>query len=858
MHIFAKSLLTLVCVIAAQTMWAFTTGSEMNIYATVLNTTTEISRDNRQVRIQFALASPAKGVWVYIDTDKDGDFTDETAVYENADQILDRDEVSTITVTIPEIYQGGVYNWAVKVAGAPKDTKYDNNSKTSFGFNEGSSPLVARDFENADNRYRFQHPRGLAINTYYESPYCGYSYVGEAGSLSNLVETSKTPRRMGSSQGIYVFEPDMGKIWSSIPDNKILNSAPYGAFTGDVEWWSEYDDINHGPSHLTTDEDGYVYVCQTHRTNKKLGNEATEIKQRVWRAHASNLTTENNTPFDCVLTTDQLYEKNLPKRTFAIAVGEGENSTKVLYVISGTISTSTGELTSRKLSSWTIKENGDGTCSLDFIKSLDLTEIDYATSTQNKLNQSLTSPFCSIAPDKEGGLWIFQKASSSADDEKFAALHLNNQWEADYRIPSNEQCNISGIGAISKHHAFNNSSDYYLAIPTRANKYNTGSYVMKVFRIYKDNDGRIHRDATYVIYDPVSNPVAGFGAEGLDAVAFDAANNLYFTSSVKGLLYVYSLPKENYHITPAPTTKHLNIPYKVTWNRNGITEDNSNATTHNYMYSTDVVPTLSKEGYIFHGWYDANGNKVTQITQNITLNAKWTELVLSEGTTSDNQPVIQAANEIAPSSAVSIKVNRKLQGEIFSTLCLPFDIITTTLTNATPSLANTTLWTLNQVTSNDDGSKTLTFTQVNEVSAYTPFLIKPTNDITETIIFKNVVISNISNHTTAGTKVVDGITFQGIINPTALPANSFFLVADNRLAEMPDNIAEADKVLGGLRGYFINTTGAPLQIRIDKQNTPTLLEDIINTNSTTYKILQNGKIYIAKDGQMYDLLGNKK
>ena len=392
-------------------------------------------------------------------------------------------------------------------------------------------------------------------------------------------------------------------------------------------------------------------------------------------------------------------------------------------------------------------------------------------------------------------------------------------------------------------------------------------YSVNVFRIFKNpaNNNILKRGLLYRIKTDGANAFTD-----LDAVAFDIADNLYFTARAQEqepkFLYVFAIPKQDdSFLTPASNAFALNVPYRVTWNstETGYTiQDGVYNTTkkslYPYLYNTDELPTLSKEGYIFHGWYDANGNKVTQITQNITLNAKWTELVLSEETTSNNQPVIQAANEIAPSSEVSIKVNRKLQGEMFSTLCLPFDITTTTLTNATPSLANTTLWTLNQVTTNDDGSKTLTFSQVSKVSAYTPFLIKPTNDITETIIFKNVVISNISNHTTAGTKVVDGITFQGIINPTALPANSFFLVADNQLAEMPDNIAEADKVLGGLRGYFINTTGAPLQIRIDKQNTPTLLEDIINTNSTTYKILQNGKIYIVKDGQMYDLLGNKK
>lgn len=866
-----------------QVMWGEEQAtSEMNLYATKLQPTSIVDRETRQVDLYFGINTDTKGVWIYLDQNNDKNYTDKELIYGNANKEGTRED-SYMTIkncTIPTDWPGGTYGWAVKVK---------SNATVA-----STEPCIARTYNNVTNRYKFQYPKALAIDTYTESEYCGYSYVGEAGELSITTKPSDQSRvyRAGSSQGVYVFGPSLGVYWSS-QNQEELKQKPYGAFNGNVDWKLDARYGYYGPYRISTDKDGYVYLCQNYKTYTDKNNAAaTEIHERVWRVHASQLTNDNrnkDTQFTCILTTDMLNAQEvtfnnkttrLPKRVISMSIGQ-EGEKKILYVISGYTTDQMFNDDQVFLSSWEITETGNGNCDLTHKRSLYLKNIPYTTSNNNSLPQSLKSQDCSVVPgNNNGDVWLFQRTESGTDRSFFSALHLspsgNNTWAANYRISSVADdgygvSNTCGVGAISKHPT-KEGTGYYLAMPTQYIS-DHDKHIVAIWKINDNNGINISRNLTYIIYNPkdiqtgfeTNDDVSDQYATPLDAVAFDIANNLYVTSSKQRRLFVYALPKETHHTTPASNAAALSVPYKVTWEskETGYTiQDGVYNTTkkslYPYLYNTDELPTLSKEGYIFHGWYDANGNKVTQITQNITLNAKWTELVLSEETTSDNQPVIQAANEIAPSSEVSIKVNRKLQGEMFSTLCLPFDITTTTLTNATPSLANTTLWTLNQVTTNDDGSKTLTFTQVSKVSAYTPFLIKPTNDITETIIFKNVVISNISNHTTAGTKVVDGITFQGIINPTALPANSFFLVADNRLAEMPDNIAEADKVLGGLRGYFINTTGAPLQIRIDKQNTPTLLEDIINTNSTTYKILQNGKIYIVKDGQMYDLLGNKK
>ena len=170
-------------------------------------------------------------------------------------------------------------------------------------------------------------------------------------------------------------------------------------------------------------------------------------------------------------------------------------------------------------------------------------------------------------------------------------------------------------------------------------------------------------------------------------------------------------------------------------------------------------------------------------------------------------------------------------------------------------LSGASLWTFSNVSTEGDGTKILHFTQTDKVAANTPFLIEPTADIAEEIFFHGVTISKPTNYQAAGTVTHNGIAFTGVINPVELAAgsNTFFLVSDNRLA-IP---AAGGATLGGLRGYFSNPSGARIGIRT-QQNTTTGIDILLeNIQSTTYKLLQDGKIYIIRNGAMYDLSGYK-
>lgn len=865
-----------------QVMWGEEQAtSEMNLYATKLQSTSIVDRETRQVDLYFGINTDTKGVWIYLDQNNDKNYTDGELIYGNANKEGTREDtyITIKNCTIPTDWPGGTYGWAVKVK---------SNATVA-----STEPCIARTYNNVTNRYKFQYPKALAIDTYTESEYCGYSYVGEAGELSITTKPSDSRvYRAGSSQGVYVFGPSLGVYWSS-QNQEELKQKPYGAFNGNVDWKLAAQYGYYGPYRISTDKDGYVYLCQNYKTYTDKNNAAaTEIHERVWRVHASQLINDNrnkDTQFTCILTTDMLNAQEvtfnnkttrLPKRVISMSIGQ-EGEKKILYVISGYTTDQMFNDDQVFLSSWEITETGNGNCDLTHKRSLYLKNIPYTTSNNNSLPQSLKSQDCSVVPgNNNGDIWLFQRTESGTDRSFFSALHLspsgNNTWAANYRISSVADdgygvSNTCGVGAISKHPT-KEGTGYYLAMPTQYIS-DHNKHIVAIWKINDNNGINISRNLTYTIYNPknietgfeTNDDVSDQYATPLDAVAFDIANNLYVTSSKQRRLFVYALPKESHHTTPASNAAALSVPYKVTWNstETGYTiQDGVYNTTKNslypYLYNTDKLPSLNKEGYVFEGWYDneqTEGTPLQYIDQDITLYAKWTEIKINEGTNVDNEPII----DLVKDQTVRMKVSRKLQGDMFSTLCLPFAVDYEILNSATwddgsegKPLKDATLWTFNSVTT-DEGTntKTLVFTNTNEkIPAYTPFLILPKNDVAKDIFFHYVEISMPDNLEETGTVTNNDITFHGAINPVELPSNAFFLVADNRLAVSNQEGA----TLPALRGYFTAPSGSKLQIRT-QQGTTTLLDNINSEMKNAYKILQDGNIYIIRDNRVYDLKG---
>ena len=323
------------------------------------------------------------------------------------------------------------------------------------------------------------------------------------------------------------------------------------------------------------------------------------------------------------------------------------------------------------------------------------------------------------------------------------------------------------------------------------------------------------------------------------------------------------------------------------------------ATFPGEMKEGDKMPNIKKEGHVLGGWY--YGNETTyDIDQKISTSyvprqdhvwARWLETCLYEGyckpATAANgasQQEIAAGQanrnaelvEVLNGTEIALSIDRKLQGGIYNTFVLPFALTSKNdlnnfvqKSNQTVSLlpASTTsirYYTGSEIVPNGEGEYVLqlNFTEWDgstTIAANTPFLIQPANNITEQMIIKwSPEISNTQN-TIEDTYVI----FTPVLAPTEVQGgagtNNFILVADNRLARL-----SSTGTMLGLRGYFNGSeipddlTPQKMIVKITEKNgVVTYLDNIESPQqgAAAIKIMQNGTIYILRDGKVYDVMG---
>ena len=308
---------------------------------------------------------------------------------------------------------------------------------------------------------------------------------------------------------------------------------------------------------------------------------------------------------------------------------------------------------------------------------------------------------------------------------------------------------------------------------------------------------------------------------------------------------------------------------------------------------TDHVVTQSYKPQSWHKWNDqaANPDKllawyyddpanptwptnptiVRHVDHSGALFATWVEKRISEN--EDNSDAIWLLNHHDGTHIV--QVERKLQANMYNTICLPFSINKSQLEFS--DLEDATIMEFTGVTEDtyDESGESvvvLNFTEVNQMEAGKPYLIKPNKDITE----DQPITTVISGYTNDGNPIIKetpsatsiatnngSITFHAVINPSNIPAESIILVANNRLAETSTN-----GELKGLRGYFTIddldlqsiakagrmylsvkkpvTTSVPLAPEAEKQVAP-----------KARKIMRDGQIYILRGDEVYTVTGHR-
>ena len=219
----------------------------------------------------------------------------------------------------------------------------------------------------------------------------------------------------------------------------------------------------------------------------------------------------------------------------------------------------------------------------------------------------------------------------------------------------------------------------------------------------------------------------------------------------------------------------------------------------------------------------------------------------------------------------AIDLYRPLQGAMFNTICLPFELNLGSLPADHP-LKNAKLQAYTELKLETVGGEKmleLVFTDVNDniIRANTPYIIRPENDegINHIIRFDGpLVFTNTKGNAVQKTEAggTYSITYQGIIpyqyvEPKKLNGESLtmMLVADNRLALM----TSGGNMLG-FRGYFnLNTPLKGIKARITNSKGTTTNTTIVvdGKKVNVEKYLQEGRVYIRMGDSLYTITGEK-
>lgn len=459
--------------------------ANLNVYASGLKVTG--ITDDRKLSISYFLNAPADVViFQLLDAGNPG----AAPIYEVA---LDGKAKGENTVTLDLLDKidtnlSGNYTWAIKA--------------TSNTANE-SSVLVGGG-ANADPRFQFYTPAGLAVDNNSNSPYFGQIYVSESR-RNQPIRVDNANKQ--SVEGIYIFKPDL--------------SGGGTAYAGNVEWnedayqtSKDIPDALYAPARITIDEEGYVYICDNSPSSYK--------KSGVWRMNPADPSAD----FVDVLDSESNYGKNGKTATnlyrrinSAVVVGTGSN--KKLIAIDNL---GTGAEGSTHLVEFPLNEDGVSDKTKTVLVDL------------HNGGKGVVNAFNTLVKGIYDDYWIFQFRNTANVADVTGIMHINNQHQIAGNIGL-EYCR-RGAGAISP-------DGKWLA-------YNDNSGIA----IYEINNYEANTTPSLSLGNPILR--IHKADTKIDGIAFDVAGNLYFASAYYERFYAYALAKaENTHTTVAPNNQKI-------------------------------------------------------------------------------------------------------------------------------------------------------------------------------------------------------------------------------------------------------------------------------------------------------------
>ena len=281
-------------------------------------------------------------------------------------------------------------------------------------------------------------------------------------------------------------------------------------------------------------------------------------------------------------------------------------------------------------------------------------------------------------------------------------------------------------------------------------------------------------------------------------------------------------------------------------------------TTLNFDYAGNLVATLGETYNDASDQHQVVIFTLPKTPNEINVPSRFSQRVPS--LVEDDQ-----CNSIAEENTTyeTVDIYRNLQAGMYNTICLPFGINSLEGTLYEGASVVKFVGTEIQTVGGEDMLKLnfqeLTFQDGDIMVAGEPYLIKPLQDIKVPVRVSNVSTC-VNAEDIAGKSIKpanSAATFQGITSPTDLDASLpiVFLVDQNRLA-----ISTTSGQMLGNRAYFTlhDSQNIPKRSVISIVKAPTNNHNLyINTTPTSYKIMEDGHIWIIRGGEKYNLMGAK-
>ena len=503
------------------------------------------------------------------------------------------------------------------------------------------------------------------------------------------------------------------------------------------------------------------------------------------------------------------------------------------------------------------------------------TDILDGNNVQNKLAPSASAMLVgfdhvSVEYDPNGGFWLAQyrsnnplaatlahynKKTGKFDFEEHVADRNNGGVRHNYN-----NTKLIVPGGVRNDKFFEHSGNKF-----KAKQVNENQFTVYTVQYNASTGGFTFTDSAYI----------DANLRGAKDFAWDFADNLYVVTGSLDKLTAYALPHKNKTVS-TPCMSQFNFKMSPVYNFGvKVNPTVSGADTYatvkhgrigkapypNYLHNANINLVADVlDGCKFYKWSGYNNTAIENSNQ-LTISSlaeSDPDITAEIGICAyESENVLKVKKQTTFPAAF---VQRELDDVSYSTICLPFDI---TDTKETPYKNATILkFTSSSINSDGDSRVLLTFEEVTSIEAGKPYLIKLNEDksLQAEEIFTSVTCPVLSGTNDYGGLSVDcgnGITFHGIMNPSKIPVNenTLFLTADNRLVTL---YGQNSVNINGLRGYF-TVIGAAQSAEFvlnlpNKVVTSTPMVNMTDSLQVT-KYLWDGKIYIQRGNEVYDLSG---